>query len=36
MVVTWDGGLCISRIIPQTPLGRSEDDTVRVKVAKAS
>jgi hypothetical protein len=36
MVVTWDGGLVISRIVPPNPIGRSEDDTVRVKVAKAS
>jgi hypothetical protein len=32
MVVTWDGGLVISRIAPS--LKRSEDETVRIKVAK--
>ena len=34
MVVTWDGGLAISRVIPQQPLGKSEDETVRIRVAK--
>ena len=33
MVVTWDGGLAISRMSGE-PLGRSEDATVRIKVAK--
>jgi hypothetical protein len=33
MVVTWDGGLVISRMSAE-PLGRSEDATVRIKVAK--
>jgi hypothetical protein len=32
MVVTWDGGLAIGRISEK--LARSEDETVRIRVAK--
>ena len=34
MVVTWDGGLAIARVAPE-PLSRSDDATVRVRVAKS-
>jgi hypothetical protein len=33
MVVTWDGGLVISRVSGE-PLSRSDEATVRIKVAK--
>jgi len=33
MVVTWDGGLVISRVTGER-LSRSDDATVRIKVAK--
>jgi hypothetical protein len=33
MVVTWDGGLAISRMTGE-PLSRSDEATVRIKVAK--
>lgn len=33
MVVTWDGGLVIGRAASE-PLQRSEDETVRVRIAK--
>jgi hypothetical protein len=33
MVVTWDGGLMIGRVGAE-PLSRSDDATVRVKIAK--
>jgi hypothetical protein len=33
MVVTWDGGLSISRSAGE-PLSRSDEATVRIKVAK--
>jgi hypothetical protein len=32
MVVTWDGGLVIGRLA-ETPLSRSDDDTVKVRIA---
>ena len=35
MVVTWDGALYVGRIAPATPISRSEDDTVRIKIARA-
>jgi hypothetical protein len=34
MVVTWDGGLAIGRIAPSEPISRSDDATVRIKVAR--
>ncbi|HZS41976.1 MAG TPA: hypothetical protein VFF06_34335 [Polyangia bacterium] len=34
MVVTWDGGLAIGRIAPDQPLSRSDEATVRIKVAR--
>jgi len=34
MVVTWDGGLYISRIAPAEPLSRSDEETVRIKIAR--
>lgn len=33
MVVTWDGGLAIGRVASE-PMSRSEDATVRIRVAK--
>jgi hypothetical protein len=33
MVVTWDGGLVIGRVAP--PLKRSDEDTLRIRLAKA-
>ena len=33
MVVTWDGGLAIARVATE-PLSRSDEATVRVKIAK--
>jgi hypothetical protein len=32
MIVTWDGGLVVTR--DASALARSEDETVRIKVAK--
>jgi hypothetical protein len=34
MVVTWDGGLVIGRIAPSEPLSRSDEETVRIKIAR--
>ncbi len=34
MVVTWDGGLVIGRIASDR-MARCEDETVRIKIAKA-
>jgi hypothetical protein len=34
MVVTWDGGLIVSRSPATTTLSRSDDETVRIRVAK--
>lgn len=34
MVVTWDHGLEVARVTPDSPLSRSEDETVRFRVAK--
>jgi hypothetical protein len=33
MIVTWDGGLVISRA--SQPLARADEDTVRIRLAKA-
>lgn len=34
MVVTWDGGLVVGRVGGEQPLSRSDDATVRVRLAK--
>jgi hypothetical protein len=36
MVVTWDGGLYVGRVAPDTPLSRSDEATVRIKVARGA
>ncbi len=33
MIVTWDGGMIVSRA--PLPIARTEDDTVRIRLAKA-
>jgi hypothetical protein len=35
MVVTWDGGLIVGRAKNAIRLSRSDDDTVRIRVARA-
>jgi hypothetical protein len=34
MVVTWDGGLMVARLPGGEPLARSDEKTVRTKIAK--
>ena len=34
MVVTWDGGLAIGRAATGEPLSRTEEETVRIKIAR--